>query len=119
LGDGIWVGNPVGCLQNVVGVALASPSRFWGPTEAGEKSERDEKKKFLMGIAGVTRLVTPASAADLAARPYAKAPALIAAVYDWSGFYIGANGGWGFEQELLDQHHDIIVPVRANQRRLS
>ena len=22
-------------------------------------------------------------------------PAMIAAVYDWSGFYIGANGGWG------------------------
>jgi Opacity protein and related surface antigens len=31
----------------------------------------------------------------LAARPYTKAPAMIAALYDWSGFYIGANGGWG------------------------
>ena len=37
-----------------------------------------------------------ASAADLAARPYTKAPpAAVAAVYDWSGFYIGINGGWG------------------------
>jgi len=36
----------------------------------------------------------PAVAADLAARPYTKAPpAAIAAVYDWSGFYIGINGG--------------------------
>lgn len=36
----------------------------------------------------------PAVAADLAARPYNKAPpAAIAAVYDWSGFYIGINGG--------------------------
>ena len=52
-------------------------------------------KKFLLGIAGVIALAAPASAADLAARPYAKAPAMIAAVYDWSGFYIGANGGWG------------------------
>ena len=52
-------------------------------------------KKLLLGIAGVIALAAPASAADLAARPYTKAPAMIAAVYDWSGFYVGANGGWG------------------------
>ena len=40
-------------------------------------------------------IATQASAADLAARPYTKAPPMIAAIYDWSGFYIGANGGWG------------------------
>jgi outer membrane immunogenic protein len=44
-----------------------------------------------MGIAGA------ASAADLPARAYTKSapPAYVAAVYDWSGFYIGVNGGWG------------------------
>ena len=52
-------------------------------------------KKFLLGTVAVVALAAPASAADLAARPYGKAPAMIAAVYDWSGFYIGANGGWG------------------------
>ena len=52
-------------------------------------------KKFLLGIAGVIALAAPASAADLAVAPYAKAPAMIATVFDWSGFYIGANGGWG------------------------
>ena len=35
----------------------------------------------------------PALAADLAARPYTKAPAMVATIYDWSGFYIGINGG--------------------------
>jgi len=30
-----------------------------------------------------------ASAADLAARPYTKAPPPMIAIYDWSGFYIG------------------------------
>ncbi|HEY0330177.1 MAG TPA: outer membrane beta-barrel protein [Rhodopseudomonas sp.] len=35
-----------------------------------------------------------ALAADLPAR-YTKAPPPVAAVYDWTGFYIGANGGWG------------------------
>jgi len=54
-------------------------------------------KKFLLGAVGFVALVSaaPASAADLAARPYTKAPPMIAAIYDWSGFYIGANGGWG------------------------
>ena len=36
-----------------------------------------------------------ASAADLAPRYYKAPPPVMAAVYDWSGFYIGANGGWG------------------------
>jgi outer membrane immunogenic protein len=38
----------------------------------------------------------PALAADLPARapaPYTKAPAIVQAAYDWSGFYIGINGG--------------------------
>jgi len=53
-------------------------------------------KKFLLGTVALAALAAPASAADLAARPYTKAPPpMLAAVYDWSGFYIGANGGWG------------------------
>ena len=27
---------------------------------------------------------------------------MIAAVYDWSGFYIGANGGWGSSRNCWD-----------------
>jgi outer membrane immunogenic protein len=54
-------------------------------------------KKFLLGTVGLIALgmAAPAVAADLPARTYTKAPAYVAAVYDWSGFYIGANGGWG------------------------
>ena len=63
-------------------------------------------KKFLLGIAAVVAMAAPASAADLAARPYVKAPAMIAAVYDWSGFYIGANGGGAWSRNCWD-----IVPV--------
>ncbi len=39
----------------------------------------------------------PTIAADLPARPapYSKAPTIVEAAYDWSGFYIGINGGWG------------------------
>jgi outer membrane immunogenic protein len=65
-------------------------------------------KKFLLGAAGFVALVltAPASAADLAARPYTKAPPMIAAIYDWSGFYIGANGGWGSSRNCWD-----VLPV--------
>ena len=56
-------------------------------------------KKILLGAASLIAMgaVAPAFAADLAARPYTKAPPMIAAMYDWSGFYIGINGGgaWG------------------------
>jgi outer membrane immunogenic protein len=61
-------------------------------------------KKILLGAVGLLALglSVPAAAADLAARPYTKAPAMIAVVYDWSGFYIGANGGWGSSRKCWD-----------------
>ena len=52
-----------------------------------------------LALATVGLLVAAASsavAADLPARTYTKAPAALSAVYDWSGFYIGANGGGGW-----------------------
>jgi outer membrane immunogenic protein len=42
---------------------------------------------------GVLGLVPPALGADL---PYAKAPAIAAPVYDWTGFYVGGFGGGGY-----------------------
>ena len=44
----------------------------------------------------------PALAADLAARPYTKAPSDGRRIYDWSGFYVGANGGWGSSRNSWD-----------------
>ena len=62
-------------------------------------------KKFLLGTVGLVALCmasAPASAADLAARPYTKAPPMVQAMYDWSGFYIGANGGYGTSRKNWD-----------------
>jgi outer membrane immunogenic protein len=64
-------------------------------------------KKFLLGTVGLVALsfAAPASAADLAARPYSKAPApMVAALYDWSGFYIGLNGGGGWSHKCWDRN---------------
>jgi outer membrane immunogenic protein len=60
-------------------------------------------RKLVIGrVAASAAFSVPAAAADLAARPYTKAPAMIAAVYDWNGFYIGANGGWGSSRKCWD-----------------
>jgi outer membrane immunogenic protein len=68
-------------------------------------------KKLLFVAAGALALgvSASASAADLAARPYTKAPPMIAAVYDWSGFYIGINGGGGSAHTCWD----FLPPVGA------
>jgi len=59
-------------------------------------------KKFLLGTVALIAFAAPAAAADLAARPYKAPPAPIAVAYDWSGFYIGVNGGWGSSQKCWD-----------------
>ena len=55
-------------------------------------------KRLLLAGAAFLSLMTAASAADLAARPYTKAPPLSPA-YNWSGFYIGVMGGYAFDSE--------------------
>jgi outer membrane immunogenic protein len=61
-------------------------------------------KTMLLAAVSLVALsaAAPAVAADLAARPYTKAPAMIATVYDWSGFYIGINGGGGSSRATWD-----------------
>ncbi len=68
-------------------------------------------KKFLLGASALASLamMVPAEAADLAARPYTKAPAPVAAVYDWTGFYVGANGGGGWARKCFD----VVPPAGA------
>jgi outer membrane immunogenic protein len=82
--------------------------RFGEPREAADPEET--MKKILVGAIGAfaVSLSAPASAADLAARPYTKAPpAMVAAIYDWSGFYIGINGGGGSSHKCWD----FVTPV--------
>ena len=64
-------------------------------------------------------LSVPANAADLGARPYyTKAPPpVVAAIYDWSGLYIGLNGGGGSVHNCWDLVTSIegapVVPTSA------
>jgi outer membrane immunogenic protein len=73
-------------------------------------------KKILLGAAGLAAalsLSAPASAADLPARPYTKAPAMVAAIYDWSGFYIGVNGGGGEARKCWDINNNLGAAVAS------
>ena len=56
-------------------------------------------KRILIGLSAVASVLatTSAFAADLAPRPYTKAPVMVDPGYNWTGFYVGVNGGysWG------------------------
>src|SRR6476660_7858657 len=56
--------------------------------------EGSMKKLALAVVAACLSFAGSASAADLAARPYTKAPPpVVAAVYDWTGIYVGGAVG--------------------------
>ena len=55
-------------------------------------------KRISTGIVAIASLLsTGAFAADLAPRTYTKAPVMVDPGYNWTGFYVGLNGGysWG------------------------
>jgi outer membrane immunogenic protein len=62
-------------------------------------------KRVFFALVGLAALTGTAAAADLPPRPapapYYKAPVAIP-VYNWTGFYIGINGGGGFGRSQWD-----------------
>ncbi|WP_061027829.1 outer membrane protein [Bradyrhizobium sp. CCH5-F6] len=59
-------------------------------------------KRVVIGMAAAMSLfATGALAADLAARPYVKAP-IVDPVWSWTGFYVGANGGYSWGRSRTD-----------------
>jgi outer membrane immunogenic protein len=53
------------------------------------------------GLLSLAAFAVAADAADLSPRTYTKAPPVIAPAYDWTGFYIGLNGGGASSHECL------------------
>jgi outer membrane immunogenic protein len=51
-------------------------------------------------------MAAPASAADMAVK--APPPAPLPVIYNWSGFYIGGNGGWGQSRNCWDFVNDGV-----------
>jgi outer membrane immunogenic protein len=61
----------------------------------------------LLGFCGIGG----AAAADLAARPYTKAPPAAVAAYNWSGCYVGVEGGgdWGRTRSISNGTNNGVV----------
>jgi outer membrane immunogenic protein len=75
-------------------------------------------KRLVLALTAVAAFTGSASAADLAARPYTKAPAPVAPAYNWTGFYIFGGGGgglWAADQNV--QTTGTAVPLTINQRQ--
>jgi outer membrane immunogenic protein len=66
------------------------------------------------GLLSVVAFAGAALAADLPAAPYSKAPAFIPAMYDWSGVYIGLNGGGASSHECLTITSSNAASVTPN-----
>ena len=67
--------------------------------------------RTLLSLTGALVMSGQAMAADLAARPYTKAPPPAVALYDWTGFYLGANGGYGSSRECFDSVGFVGAPT--------
>jgi outer membrane immunogenic protein len=74
-------------------------------------------KRVVIGMAAAMSLfASGALAADLAARPYVKAPVMVDPVWSWTGFYVGANGGYSWGRSRSDVTYTntatgaVIVP---------
>lgn len=69
-------------------------------------------KKLLAAAAVAALGATGAHAADIAARPYTKAPPL-AAVSSWTGFYAGLNVGYGFNDPVATFAPNDVVSANV------
>jgi outer membrane immunogenic protein len=63
----------------------------------------------LMALGGAS-----APAADMPARPVTKAPAMLAAISDWGGFYLGLNGGGGSSDKCWTNAATLGAPTVPN-----
>ncbi|MBV9456793.1 MAG: outer membrane beta-barrel protein [Bradyrhizobium sp.] len=76
-------------------------------------------RRVILGMIGavVSSLSVQASAADLPARTYPAAPAAVAPspIYDWSGFYIGINGGGGSAHNCWSLVSDAFGDLPGNE----
>ena len=66
-------------------------------------------KKIAIALTALAALTGTASAADLAARPYTKAPVVVAPVANWTGFWISGGFGYGMA-EYQHTENNVAAP---------
>ena len=76
-------------------------------------------KTILISTTAVAALLTTslvAQAADLPQKAYVPAAVMMAPVYDWTGFYIGANGGYGSNRACWGNFNGVGVAEGCNSK---
>src|SRR6266436_3169513 len=74
-------------------------------------------KKLIVALAAVAAFTGSASAADLAARPYTKAP-MMAPAYNWTGFYVfGGAGGGLWDADTFSRNAVTGTPLSLHQNQ--
>ena len=74
-------------------------------------------KKIALALTAIAAMTGSASAADLGARPYVKAP-VVAPVANWTGFYIFGGGGGGLSNsDQSIQSTATGTPLTITQRQ--
>ena len=69
-------------------------------------------KKLVLVASILAGTTVAASAADMAPRYYSKAPPpMVAPIYNWGGFYVGVNGGWGSSHNCYTNTAIFAVPI--------
>ena len=68
-------------------------------------------KRLLLGAVALLAMGATGSAvaADLPARTYTKAPDMVPMLYDWSGVFVGINGGWGTTRRCFDSTGPTVI----------
>jgi outer membrane immunogenic protein len=93
------------------GIGFESRSGLRRASFGCEALELKTMKNLLWGAVALVTLgiAVPANAADLPPA-YSKTPTFLPAVYDWSGFYVGVNGGWGEAHRCFNQTAPVVAP---------
>jgi outer membrane immunogenic protein len=82
---------------------------------AGFLSKGDGALKKILILGAVIASASVASAADMPqAVPYTRAPVAMAPAYDWTGFYIGAMGGYGWSDQVRASVGGLTVSGSSN-----
>jgi outer membrane immunogenic protein len=71
-------------------------------------------KKLLLAAAAVAMASAPAHAADLGGRaaPY-YGPQVAHSLFNWTGFYVGGNAGWGWGSALGTDPSGYLIGLQA------
>ena len=80
-------------------VALQWGRRCPSPIAEQRAGVGNKMKRIFIGSFLTVALALPAVGADLPARTYTKAPTMVAAAYNWTGFYVGVDAGGAWERD--------------------